>query len=385
MMSRFFSLHSSPRLRKACSCLLRTAACFIGYGFSAATSAGDMQIEIADAIHRHHISQPRKEDVLVIQRDRLNTYLQTLDPYSAYLNPAEFLQIRQMENAEYSGIGVEVVREKRGILLIPFSGGPACKAGIQSPELLLAIDGRATQHMALAEVGRLLTGSPGTSVGLEVSHPLGQKRRKIKLVRERFRPKPVEEIAIAGHGVIRIRRFATRRTVFALNAAAFRSTKNGGTVILDLRQCMGGDLHEALDAVSLFLPGGKRLATTVRGSGAAQDYYSLPGRPLPVKSLLVLIGPATASAAEVFVAALTHYTHAVVVGQKTLGKCTSQTYIKLSDGSALKLTNLKILNPRREFCNGQGLTPDVAVTDEELYETAKLISKGILKMRQSPP
>ena len=131
-------------------------------------------------------------------------------------------------------------------------------------------------------------------------------------------------------------------------------------------------------------PAESSLPQRSRVLGKSQDYYSLPGRPLPVKALLVLIGPATASAAEIFLAALTHYTHAVLVGQKTFGKCTSQTYIKLSDGSALKLTNLKILNPRREFCNGQGLTPDVAVTDEELYKTATLISNGILKMRQGP-
>jgi carboxyl-terminal processing protease len=89
----------------------------------------------------------------------------------------------------------------------------------------------------------------------------------------------------------------------------------------------------------------------------------------------------TASAAELFVAVLTHYSKAIVIGQRTHGKCTSQKYVELPDGSALKLTNLKIYYPDGAHCNGLGRRPGIRVADRDLFRTGKLISEGLKKLQ----
>ena len=104
-------------------------------------------------------------------------------------------------------------------------------------------------------------------------------------------------------------------------------------------------------------------------------YYSLASQIIH-KNILLLVGPRTASSAEIFAKALQYYQKALLISQKTYGKCLSQTYIELSDGSALKLSNLKIIYPDNTYCHGEGLTPDIIVNDKQLYETHTLILKG---------
>jgi carboxyl-terminal processing protease len=197
------------------------------------------------------------------------------------------------------------------------------------------------------------------------------------VVREAFTPPSVEIMAESNIEYLRIRRFIAHRTVANLSVAIRRMKKKAIRLILDLRDSTGGDLYEALDAVSLFLPGGRFIGKVVDGLGNERRFYSLPDQQIVFDRTLVLVGPHTASAAELFLAALKHYSRVVVAGQRTFGKCTSQKFVELSDGSALKLTNLKVFFPSGDFCNGVGLEPHIPVTDDELYQTPELVSKGI--------
>lgn len=333
--------------------------------------------EVADAVHEHHFKRPPKEAVLAVSIDRINEFLKTLDPHSKYLTAEAYRKIKQNENEGYNGIGAEVARNKHGIVLVPFSGGPAYHSGIRERQYLMAINGHKTDGMDINEVGNLLAGPQGSTVSLQVSPYQGGASQDVKVFRERFTPPSVEVISESNIEYLRIRRFIAHRTVSSLTVAIRRMKEKKLRLILDLRDSTGGDLYEALDAASLFLPGGRFIGKVMDGSGNERHFYSLPDQHLVFDRTLALVGPNTASAAELFLAALKHYSRVVVVGQRTYGKCTSQKYIELSDGSALKLTNLKIFFPSGDFCNGLGLEPDIPVTDGELYQTTKLVSKGI--------
>ena len=333
--------------------------------------------EVADAVHEHHFKRPPKEALLAVSMERINEFLKTLDPHSKYITAAAYRKIRKNEKEGYNGIGAEVGRNKHGIILFPFFGGPAYHSGIRGRQYLMAINGHKTNGMDIDEVGNLLAGPQGSTVSLQISPYHGGAYRDVKVFRERFTPPSVEVITESNIEYLRIRRFIAHRTVPSLTVAIRRMKEKGLRLILDLRDSTGGDLYEALDAASLFLPGGRFIGKVMDGSGNERRFYALPDQQLVFDRTLALVGPNTASAAELFLASLRHYSKVVVVGQRTYGKCTSQKYIELSDGSALKLTNLKIFFPSGDFCNGFGLDPDIPVTDDELFQTTKLVSKGI--------
>lgn len=343
---------------------------------------GIMQ-EVAEAIHKYHITHPPVETVLAVSFEEINEFLQTLDPYSKYLTAEAYREVKKIEKEGYQGIGAEVARNKHGIVLIPFYGGSVYKSGIIERQYLMAIDGQKTVGMNLKEVERLLAGPKGSTVTVRVSPYQGGAYRDVMLLREKFKPPSVEVITESDIQYLRIRHFTSHLTVPGLKFAIKRIKTKGIPVILDLRDSSGGDLHEALDAMSLFLPEGKPIGKVTDNSGNEQFFYSLPDQQLISERILVLVGPATASAAELFVAGLKHYSRAVVIGQKTYGKCTSQKYIELSDGSALKLTNLRIFYPSGEFCNGEGFIPDILVTDKQFFQTTRLISKGVKELQLS--
>ena len=345
--------------------------------------AQNIMQEVAEAVHKYHISRPPVETVFASSIEGINEFLQTLDPHSKYLTVEEYRQLRRIERKGYNGIGAELTRDKHGFVLIPYCGAAAYKAGIKKRHYLKAIDEQTTQGMDLNEVGRLLAGPLGSTVTLRVSPYQGGAYWDVMLSRERVTPPSVEVITESKIEYLRIRHFISHRTVPSLTVAIKRMKAKGLPVILDLRDSTGGDLHEALDAVSLFLPGGKHIGKVTGNSGKEQLFYSLPDQQLLSDRILVLVGPTTASAAELFLAGLKHYSRAVVIGQRTYGKCTSQKYIELSDGSALKLTNLRIFYPSGEFCNGAGLIPDILVTDKELFQTTSLISEGIKELQLS--
>jgi carboxyl-terminal processing protease len=356
--------------------VLRSVLVLICLVFPAMGDASNIVEEIAEAIHHHHISRPPMEAALSVPLERMNAYLRSLDPYSLYIPADEYQRRKQIEKEGYQGIGAELTRNDCGIVIIPYQGGPAYRAGIRERHYLSAVNGYTIDSMDLKEAAWLLTGAPGSRVNVRVSPFLGGRNREVIVVREKFITPSVESITESFGTYLRIRSFRERSTVSSLKSVIRQRQAQGFPVILDLRDAQGRDFHEALDAISLFIPEGQCIAKVVGGSGVERLFYSLPYQQLVFRKIIILVGPSTASAAEVFASALRHYSRATLVGQKTYGKCTSQMIIELSDGSALKLTNLKIIYPSGEFCNGIGLTPDIEVSDEELYQTKKLIDRG---------
>jgi carboxyl-terminal processing protease len=102
-------------------------------------------------------------------------------------------------------------------------------------------------------------------------------------------------------------------------------------------------------------------------------YESPPGTKLRPSSLVLWVGPGTASAAEIFAGILQQHGLAHLVGTRTFGKCSTQTDVALSDGSVLRLTNREVLLPDGAGCSGTGLSPNVAVDGNALLDDARLL------------
>lgn len=355
---------------------------WLGLWSTPAAGADILMEEIADAVLAHDIAPPEREQLLRGSLEDIDELLKSFDPHAEYLSAAQYRAHKAGNRQGHSGIGAELSRQGGGIVVIPFQDGPAYRAGVRQRHYLKAIDGRSVRGRALDEVGDWVSGPPGSTVTLTIAQSPDGPGREVAVQRGAFRPRSVELVRDSGVPYLRIRDFVAHDTAVSLKVALKRLKEQGQPVILDLRDCSGGDLHEALDAASLFLPAGKILARLVSRSGSEQILRSLPARRIVTDPILLLVGPDTASSAEVFAGALQHYLRALAVGSSTYGKCTSQTFVELSDGSALKLTNLKIFSPSGRFCDGEGIRPHLQVAEDALYPTADLIAQGLARLRE---
>ncbi len=320
-------------------------------------AANDLLEEIAEIISSQHIAKPIKPDFSTIIPDSVNKYLQTIDPYSKYLTATEY---KQLQNNNYIGIGAKLVPSDQGVLIVPFYQGHAFKAGIDQPMLLLSLNGISVKTMSISNIINLFKKNDKIVV-----ESLLDNIPRINTVTRQPYILPSVQVIKAQPTYIRINKFVARKTADKLKNILYNEELYN-KIIIDLREATGGDLYETLDCLSLFLPPEKLLVTTINNNNQTRKYYSIPSQ-IIFDKITLLVGPRTASSAEIFAKALQYYQHAILVGQKTYGKCVSQTYIKLSDGSALKLTNLKLFYPDDTFCDGEGLVPDILLDDKQLY------------------
>jgi carboxyl-terminal processing protease len=175
--------------------------------------------------------------------------------------------------------------------------------------------------------------------------------------------------------VLRIRDFIAGQTRSALKASIDFIDLQESPLVIDLRESGGGDLFEALDCAGLFVSQGKSLGGLITRESGKSMVFSPPGDKVSMPVVL-LVGPDTASAAEVFAAALHSNDRAILVGRPTFGKCLTQTEVTLSDGSVLRITNGRILLPEGIKCSAEGLVPDVHIPEYRLYNDAFLLDQG---------
>jgi len=326
--------------------------------------------EVREVLAQYAVSRPSAESLATLDARDLPCQLRAIDPYARLFTGTEYTRERAFD-ADAVGIGAALGRWNGRYVLSPYGDGPLAVAGVRSPVHLQRIDGVAVAALPLADVAARLRGEAGSSVRLDLEGPAG--RSEVRLLRQPFRPSPVEAVAIGDRRVVRVRDFATRTTRTHLAVALRDVGATGDPVIIDLRDSPGGDLFEALDAAALFVPGGAVLATTRDAAGAVKVYESPPGAKLRLPSIALWIGPGTASAAEIFAGILQQHGLARLVGARSFGKCSTQTDVVLSDGSVLRLTNREVLLPGGQGCSGAGLSPDVAVDGDALLDEAWLL------------
>jgi carboxyl-terminal processing protease len=176
---------------------------------------------------------------------------------------------------------------------------------------------------------------------------------------------------VGGRPIIRVAHF-TRNTSGKMREI-LKSWSPETPIIIDLRGNGGGDLHAAIDCAMLFLKAGARIASIETRNGTTA-YESKAGAVNLVTPVYLWQDEATASAAEVFIAALTDNGRAVSIGKRTFGKGTREEIIELSDGSALVLATGYLLTPRGIRYQGYGLEPTYVLPGDH-PDTAEYLRK----------
>ncbi|MEY4764853.1 MAG: hypothetical protein RI907_1526 [Pseudomonadota bacterium] len=306
--------------------------------------------------------------------------VRSLDAQSAYFDKDQFDDVMNPP-ADGVGIGVELaLRAGLPTLITAMEGSPADKAGLRPRDILLEIDGRSMEETELQDAFKALRGKPGSKVALVIRRPGEATHRSLTLTREQVYVKSVSSSRAAQDvGYIRVRNFTpstapdVRQAFRQLQAA--RPLRG---IVLDLRHSPGGLLTTAVELAAMLLPPGAPIGTlrgrlpesnqgwvadrdeVLRNPNAKRDAWPDELKHLP---LVVLLNGGTASGAEFIAAALRDNDRAKLVGSKTFGRGSVQTWRRLDKDTAIKLTTAHYLSPRGVPVQGQGLTPDVQAPD----------------------
>jgi len=295
------------------------------------------------------------------------------DPYSTYMSNEEAKSFHSSISSSFEGIGAEI-QEKDGHIVIvsPIKGSPAEKAGLKPNDMVISVNGKSLQGMDSTQAVTLIRGKKGTKVTLSIQRPGMDAPMTVPLVRDTI---PIETV----YGEMVDNRIAkVQITSFSSNTSKELATtlndlqkKGMKGLVLDLRQNPGGLLDQAVSITSMFVPKGKIIVKEQDRNGKIKEIASQnEGNPdLP---LVVLIDKGSASASEIFAAAVKESAGVPLVGEKSFGKGTVQTAADFKDGSNLKYTIAKWLTPNGNWIHKKGIVPDVEVALPE-YATLPII------------
>ncbi len=299
------------------------------------------------------------------------------DPYTVFIEPAARDVERERLQGRFGGIGAHIQRaeESGDIILEPIPGNPAEAAGIQSGDVLLAVDGQAIPpEMTVPEIVDLIKGESGTSVVLTVRHPGEMETVDVEVVRGDILLPSVTFRLVTDEptvGYIGLSRFSGE-TVNEVTDAIVNLRQQGATsFVLDLRQNGGGLRDAAVDVANLFLDEGPVLFMQSQEEG--ERTFSTTSETLALtEPLAVLVDGGTASASEILAGALSDRGRATLIGSQTFGKGSVQLVFELSDGSSVHVTSARWFTPNRTQIDQAGLEPDVAVE-----QTQEAIDAGV--------
>lgn len=286
------------------------------------------------------------------------------DPYTSYLDSKEAQSLNETISSSIVGIGITVM-EKNKFLVVDsvIDGSPAKKAGIHAKDIIIKVDGKTVIGKQPTEATKLIRGEKGTKVLVTVKR--GDQELNFNMVRNTIPIETVKSKMINSQiGLVSVSSFSNP-TFDEFKKAIIKLRKEGATkLIIDMRGNPGGELKQALSLSSCFLKDGTaimqvqgRKKSDLKIYRANKDY----DQGFKVKEpSIVLIDGDSASAAEIFTAALKH-NKVPVVGTTSFGKGTVQSVVALPDKAELKMTIAKWLTPDGNWINNHGVKPDYEV------------------------
>jgi carboxyl-terminal processing protease len=286
----------------------------------------------------------------------------SLDTSSAYLLPDEVKIVEANAPMPAGDVGLVVTRQFDLRVVGVRDGSPAAKAGLQTGDFIRMIDGKATRDMSALAGMRQLRGAPGSLVSLTVIRGNPTDPHVINLVRAVPASEDVTTKALPGGGAqVRVASFSP--TIAASLKQAFDGLAKTKTsfAVIDLRSTADGRLEDGIAAARLFV---KKGAVAVRG-GRGTDKVTTEaaaGDGAIAMPVVLLASNGTASAAEVFAAALVGNGRAELVGEPTAGIAGVQKLVKLPENHGLWLTYARYFTvDGKDSIHERGLRPTYGV------------------------
>jgi carboxyl-terminal processing protease len=284
----------------------------------------------------------------LIYEGAIPSMLRQLDPHTQFFDPAQFDQLRQMEDSEQKGFGSIVsVLPGQVIFLQTLPGTPSAKAGIQAGDELVAVNNIAIRSLPPEQIIQLLTEARQQKIGVYIRRQGSAKLLQFNLTPELVDSPSVDRAFLLqpALGYIRISSWDLQTAKQLRNAIEKLGSNDLRGLVLDLRNNPGGVVKAALDAASMFLQPGQRILTA-KGRTSEVESADVPKNAQPyLFKLSVLINQKTASASEILSGALQDHDRAVIVGEPSYGKGLVQSVMPLSNGAGLAITTAFYYTP----------------------------------------
>jgi len=283
--------------------------------------------------------------------------LHVLDPHSNFFDPKAYSLLREDQRGKYYGVGMTVgPRNNKVIVIAPFVGTPAYRAGIRPGDVIVAVDGKPTDNMSTGDVADLLKGPKGTTVHITIMREGTEKPLEFAVVRDEIPRYSVDLhfLIRPGIGYMHVSGFNETTEKEVQDALDQMGDLKG--LVLDLRQNPGGLLSEGVGVADKFLHKGQLIVSHHGRSSPEKRYVATHGDGGKDYPLVVLVNRGTASAAEIVAGAIQDHDRGLIVGETTFGKGLVQTVYPLDENTGLALTTAKYYTPsgrliQRDYSN----------------------------------
>ena len=309
--------------------------------------------------------------------------LKELDPHTSFMAADVFKEFETETSGEFGGLGIEMSIQN-GVLTIisPIEDTPAWIAGVKPGDKVIAIDKKSTKGLSLVEASQYIRGKNGTKVVLKIVRESSPNPIDITITRGQVKIKSVKYTDMEdGYAYVRVTSFienTAKDLEKALDKHVEKHKKIEG-LIIDLRRNPGGLLDQAIKVSDLFLADGVIVSTIGRNKKEKEVSVATKKAKFKDCPIIVLVNEYSASASEIVSGALQDNKRALIAGERTFGKGSVQSIVKLPDGSGLKLTVARYYTPRGVSIQAEGIKPDIEIEDIE----AEAFAKAIIKQKGS--
>ncbi|MGH9451598.1 MAG: S41 family peptidase [Terriglobia bacterium] len=315
--------------------------------------------EVLSRIKSDYVTQPNLQDVT---GGAIRGLLEALDPYSTYFTPAQFKNYLANPVAGPASVGLFVSKRFGFATVVSvLRGSPADKAGVKPSDLLDRVNNKPVRELSAVQIERELAGAPGTTIEVWVVGASHNAPQKLVLTRVVLPHPPVITKLEDDHtGYVRVATFDQGETGQIASAVKSLRAQGATRIVLDLRDCAGGEEAEAVKTASLFIQ--KGLITYTYGQrDPRHNFMAEPQGAVFSMPLAVLINRATAGPAEVVADAVLCDKRGDVVGAPSFGVGVVQKVIPVGDGSGLLLSVAKYYGPDGKAIEDNGVTPNILV------------------------
>ncbi|HLH01837.1 MAG TPA: S41 family peptidase [Bryobacteraceae bacterium] len=335
-------------------------------------------IDVLSVVQTHSADVPPVDKL--VYEGAIPSMLRELDPHTQFFSPAQFQQLKEMEDSEQKGFGSIVsVLPGQVIFLQTLPGTPSNRAGIQAGDELVAINNIAIRSLEPQQIIELLTEARQQKVTVYIRRQGAPRLLEFQLTPELMDSPSVDRAYFLAPriGYIRIASWDLQTAKLLRDAIEKLGGNSLQGLVLDLRNNPGGVVKAALDAASLFLSPGQRILTA-KGRSSAPQTADVPKDARPYTFRLgIIINGKTASASEIFSGALQDHDRATIVGETSYGKGLVQSVLPLSDGAGLAITTAfyytpsgrSIQHPLRDSALSETFSP--ASNNAPVYKTDK--------------
>lgn len=310
--------------------------------------------KVATKIHQSYVEEVSSESLV----DKAITgMMDILDPHTTYFQEKQYEELRIHTEGEFGGLGIQIaIRDKILTVMTPISGTPASRAGIQSGDQIIRIDGESTEGITIDEAVGKLRGQPGSEVTITVRRKGENKNLEFTITREVIKIKSVPFYGRLEDNIGYVRLLTFSADAGSETERAIRDMLADGDLdglVFDLRHNPGGLLPQAIEVSEKFLEK-KSLVVSTRGRERSQnkEFYASGNPVLPVDiPVVVLVSRSSASASEIVAGAIQDWDRGVVLGDTTFGKGSVQSILTLDRGHKLKMTTAFYYTPSGRCIN----------------------------------